>query len=79
MYNQLWPALNEIDLAVKNVENWMKDETRTADAILSMKTMRELRETSRGFILTLLASRVRKQPKGVALVSHTLLSSVNCC
>lgn len=78
MYDQLWPALNEIDLAVKNVENWMKDETRTADAILSMKTMRELRETSQGFILTLLASRVRKEPKGVALVSHTFPSSVNC-
>lgn len=78
MYDQLWPALNEIDLAVKNVENWMKDETRTADAILSMKTMRELEESSQGFILTLLASRVKKQPKGVALVSRSLLSSVNC-
>ncbi|KIR31413.1 aldehyde dehydrogenase (NAD+) [Cryptococcus deuterogattii MMRL2647] len=53
---ELWPALNEIDLAVKNVENWMKDETRTADAILSMKTM---------------PSRVRKQPKGVALIIST--------
>ncbi|UOH85117.1 hypothetical protein LQV05_001934 [Cryptococcus neoformans] len=39
---ELWPALNEIDLAVKNVENWMKDESRTADAILSMKTMRAI-------------------------------------
>lgn len=78
MYDQLWPALNEIDLAVKNVENWMKDETRTADAILSMKTMRELEESSQGFILTLLASRVKKQPKGVALVSRSLSSSVNC-
>lgn len=77
MHDQLWPALNEIDLAVKNVENWMKDETRTADAILSMKTMRELEETSQDFILTLLASRVKKQPKGVALVSHSLLSSVS--
>lgn len=47
MYAQLWPALNEIDLAVKNVENWMKDESRTADAILSMKAMRELSDEQR--------------------------------
>lgn len=48
----------------------MKDESRTADAILSMKAMREL-WTNKGFVLTLLASRVKKQPKGVALVSHS--------
>ncbi|EAL17614.1 hypothetical protein CNBM0290 [Cryptococcus deneoformans B-3501A] len=52
----IWPTLNEIDLAVKNVKKWMKDESRTGDAILAMKSM---------------PSRVKKQPKGVALILAT--------
>ncbi|OCF45583.1 aldehyde dehydrogenase (NAD+) [Kwoniella heveanensis CBS 569] len=49
----LWPILNEIDLAVRRVEGWMKDEPRIWDAMLAFKTMRP---------------RVKKQPKGVALI-----------
>ncbi|WVQ95403.1 hypothetical protein IAU59_002500 [Kwoniella sp. CBS 9459] len=49
----LWPILNEIDLAVRRLEGWMKDESRIWDAMLAFKTMRP---------------RVNKQPKGVALI-----------
>ncbi|WVF67830.1 hypothetical protein IAT40_002591 [Kwoniella sp. CBS 6097] len=49
----LWPILNEIDLAVRRVEGWMKDESRVWDAMLAFKSMRP---------------RVKKQPKGVALI-----------
>ncbi|WRT70905.1 uncharacterized protein IL334_007904 [Kwoniella shivajii] len=49
----LWPILNEIDLAIRRVEDWMKDESRIWDAMLSFKSMRP---------------RIKKQPKGVALI-----------
>ncbi|WVQ83377.1 hypothetical protein IAT38_005518 [Cryptococcus sp. DSM 104549] len=52
----LWPVLNEIDLAVKKVGCWMKDDRRITDALFSMKSMRP---------------RVKKQPKGVALIIST--------
>ncbi|TYJ57279.1 hypothetical protein B9479_002012 [Cryptococcus floricola] len=52
----LWIIFNEIELAVRKVETWMKDEGRMGDALLSMQSMRP---------------RVRKQPKGVALIIST--------
>ncbi|WWC92528.1 uncharacterized protein L201_007487 [Kwoniella dendrophila CBS 6074] len=54
--SDLWPIINEIDLAVRRVESWMKDESKIWDAMLSYKTMRP---------------RVKKQPKGVALIIST--------
>ncbi|WWC98379.1 hypothetical protein V866_005270 [Kwoniella sp. B9012] len=49
----LWPILNEIDLAVRRVKGWMNDESRIWDAMFSFKFMRP---------------RIKKQPKGVALI-----------
>nr|XP_019007737.1 aldehyde dehydrogenase (NAD+) [Kwoniella pini CBS 10737]OCF46518.1 aldehyde dehydrogenase (NAD+) [Kwoniella pini CBS 10737] len=49
----LWPILNEVDLAVRRVKGWMKDESRIWDAMLSFKFMRP---------------RVKKQPKGPVLI-----------
>ncbi|WVW80658.1 hypothetical protein I302_102644 [Kwoniella bestiolae CBS 10118] len=49
----LWPILNEINLARKRVKGWMKDESRLWDAMFSFKFMRP---------------RIKKQPKGVALI-----------
>ncbi|WWC64986.1 uncharacterized protein I303_107600 [Kwoniella dejecticola CBS 10117] len=49
----LWPILNEIDLAVRRVKSWMRDESRIWDAMLSFKFMRP---------------RVKKQPKGPVLI-----------
>ncbi|OCF56063.1 aldehyde dehydrogenase (NAD+) [Kwoniella mangroviensis CBS 10435] len=46
----LWPILNEIDLAVRRVKGWMKDESRIWDAMFSFKFMRP---------------RIKKQPKGI--------------
>lgn len=38
---QLYPVMNEIDIAVRRLPGWMKDESRIWDAILSFKAMRE--------------------------------------
>jgi aldehyde dehydrogenase (NAD+) len=35
----MWPVYNEIDLAVKRLPKWMKDEDRSGDAIWSFKTV----------------------------------------
>jgi hypothetical protein len=35
----MWPALNEIDLALKRLPEWMKDEDRSGDAVWSFKTV----------------------------------------
>ncbi|WVO13587.1 hypothetical protein L204_101208 [Cryptococcus depauperatus] len=55
-YVDLWPVINEIDLAVQKTEKWMTDEYRIGDALLAMKTMQP---------------RIKKQPKGVALIIST--------
>ncbi|WWD20892.1 hypothetical protein CI109_105370 [Kwoniella shandongensis] len=55
-FGDLWPIINEINLALKRVEGWMKDEWRIKDAMFSFKSMRP---------------RVKKQPKGVALIIST--------
>ncbi|KAK8850725.1 hypothetical protein IAR55_004645 [Kwoniella newhampshirensis] len=55
-YGDLWPIVNEINLALKRVEGWMQDEGRISDAMFSFKSMRP---------------RVKKQPKGVALIIST--------
>lgn len=34
----MFPIYNEIDLAVKKLPEWMKDETRGSDAILAFRT-----------------------------------------
>ncbi|ORY28000.1 Aldehyde/histidinol dehydrogenase [Naematelia encephala] len=51
--SDLWPILHEIELAVKRLPGWMKDEGRLWDAIFTFQTMRP---------------RIHKQPKGVALI-----------
>ncbi|ODN92095.1 aldehyde dehydrogenase (NAD+) [Cryptococcus wingfieldii CBS 7118] len=52
----IWIIYNEVELAVRRLESWMKDESRMGDSILSMQVMRP---------------RVKKQPKGVALILST--------
>jgi hypothetical protein len=36
------PTLNEIDLAVKRLPEWMKDDKRTRDSTYAFKLAREL-------------------------------------
>ncbi|WVR08783.1 hypothetical protein IAU60_005841 [Kwoniella sp. DSM 27419] len=52
-FGDLWPILNEVDLAVRRLKGWMRDESRLWDAMLAFQSMRP---------------RVKKQPKGVALI-----------
>ncbi|KAK4689661.1 hypothetical protein P7C73_g451, partial [Tremellales sp. Uapishka_1] len=49
---ETWLVLGEINLALKRLKGWMKDETTMWDAVLGLKFF---------------YARVRKQPKGVAL------------
>lgn len=39
MFGQMWVVLNEIDLAIKRLPQWMKDEDRSEDAVWSFKTV----------------------------------------
>jgi hypothetical protein len=38
---QIWVILNEIDLAVKRLPQWMQDEDRSGDAVWSFRTVSE--------------------------------------
>ncbi|KAK1923282.1 Aldehyde/histidinol dehydrogenase [Papiliotrema laurentii] len=49
----VFPILNEVDLAIKRLPKWAKDETRYMDSMLTFKFM---------------SPRIHKQPKGVALI-----------
>lgn len=51
-FTEVWTSMREVDLAVKRLKSWMKDETNVRDTILAFK---------------LNNPRVRKQPKGVVL------------
>ena len=53
----MYPILNEIDLAIQRLPEWIKDEWKLADATLTFQLMRP---------------KVKKQPKGVALVRPCL-------
>lgn len=67
----MWPALNEIDLALKRLPEWMKDEDRSGDAVWSFKTVGKSSSNGSGGEkrLTFSVAKVKKQPKGVCLVS----------
>ncbi|CAK9783311.1 unnamed protein product [Cutaneotrichosporon oleaginosum] len=51
--SEVWPALGDIDLAIKRLPEWMADESKSKDATGSFKLARP---------------RVVKQPKGVSLI-----------
>ncbi|KAL7420913.1 Hexadecenal dehydrogenase [Cryptotrichosporon argae] len=57
--SELWVIYGEIELAVRRLPTWIKDEPRTADALAAYRSMKP---------------RVRKQPKGVALNFPFLLT-----
>ncbi|GMK56329.1 hypothetical protein CspeluHIS016_0301690 [Cutaneotrichosporon spelunceum] len=50
---EVWPAIGDIELAIKRLPEWMADESKTKDANGSFKLARP---------------RVVKQPKGVSLI-----------
>ncbi|BEI82732.1 hypothetical protein CcaverHIS002_0306000 [Cutaneotrichosporon cavernicola] len=50
---EVWPAIGDIDLAIKRLPEWMADESKSKDATGSFKLARP---------------RVVKQPKGVSLI-----------
>jgi hypothetical protein len=41
IFTQLVPIINEVDLAVRRLATWMKDEYRVGDSMLSFKSMSE--------------------------------------
>lgn len=43
--SEVWPALGDIDLAIKRLPEWMADESKSKDATGSFKLARELTTT----------------------------------
>jgi hypothetical protein len=69
---EVFPLFGEIELALKNLPGWMKDEGRIWDASLFFKVMSTFPTGSR----LMSGPKVMRQPKGVSLVSSSNLPEV---
>ena len=86
-FTEVWTSIREVDLTVKRLKEWMKDETAFWDTILAFKgnstcdgdvlvvvVDRPFAEPCLpvSYVLLSLDPRVKKQPKGVVLASRTI-------
>jgi hypothetical protein len=72
---QMWVVLNEIDLAVKRLPQWMKDEDRSGDAVWSMRTTSERPSYSYARITSARGSVTDQGNDGPALLCPTVIPS----